>query len=273
MGTSMTTKKKQAIKLAIVGAGKMGGAVLTGALKAGILKADEIGIYHTSAQRRAELCAYYNVIALDDDGIHQAERILISVKPQYFDSVAPLIAHRSASFISLMAGVSASAIARRVGSLRVVRAMPNLGARLGLSATALAALPQASEEDIRLAEQLFSSVGSIYQIPEHLFDAFTGLAGSGPAFAAIVAEAIADGGVRVGFNRKLAQDLARQVLLATAKLLEQQGPAELKDEVSSAGGTSIAGVKALEKHAVRYGLIDAIEAATLRARELSRDDY
>lgn len=265
-------KKKQAIKLAIVGAGKMGGAVLTGALKAGILSAAEIGIYHPNARRREELSKAFNVSALDDDGIHQAERILISVKPQFFEEVAPLIAQRGASFISLMAGVSATAIAKRVGSLRVVRAMPNLGVRLGLSATALAATPQATQEDIELAEKLFAAIGTVYQIPEHLFDAFTGLAASGPAFAAIVAEAFADGGVRVGFNRSVAQDLARQVLLATAKLLEHQGPAELKDEVSSAGGTSIAGVKALEKHGVRYGLMEAIEAATLRAKELSQDD-
>lgn len=251
----------------------MGGAVLTGALKAGILNAGEIGIYHPNSSRREVLCKAFGVAALDDEAIHQAESILIAVKPQFFDDVAPLIAHRSASFISLMAGVSASTIAKRVGSLRVVRAMPNLGVRLGLSATALAALPQATQADLELSEKLFQAIGTVYHVPEHLFDAFTGLAASGPAFAAIVAEAFADGGVRVGFNRATAQDLARQVLLATAKLLEHQGPAELKDEVSSAGGTSIAGVKALEKHGVRYGLMEAIEAATLRAKELSQDDY
>jgi pyrroline-5-carboxylate reductase len=212
------------------------------------------------------------VSGLDDDGIHHAERVLISVKPQYFDDVAPLIAQRNASYISLMAGVSARTIARRVGSNRVVRAMPNLGARVGLSATALAHLPQATSEDVKLAEQLFKAVGSVHHITESLFDAFTGLAASGPAFAAVVAEAFADGGVRVGFNRDLARDLSRQVLLATAKLLEASGPADIKDEVASAGGTAITGIKALEQHGLRYALIEAIEAASKRAAELSQED-
>jgi pyrroline-5-carboxylate reductase len=260
------------MKLAIVGAGKMGGAVLTGALKAGVLSAEDIGIYHPHAERRAELARYYGVSELDDDGIHHAERVLISVKPQYFDDVAPLVAQRNASYISLMAGVSAATIAKRVGSSRVVRAMPNLGARLGLSATALAHLPQATQDDLTLAEKLFKAVGTVYHIPESLFDAFTGFAASGPAFAAVVAEAFADGGVRVGFNRTVAKDLARQVLLATAKLLESANPADIKDEVASAGGTAITGIKALEQHGLRYALIEAIEAASLRASELSRED-
>jgi pyrroline-5-carboxylate reductase len=260
------------MKLAIVGAGKMGGAVLLGALKANVFKPKEIGIYHPNAKRRGELAKGFGVSPMDDDAMHHAERILIAVKPQYFDDVAPLIAQRNASYISLMAGVSASAIARRVGSNRVVRAMPNLGARIGLSATALSHLPQSTPDDVVMAEKLFSAIGTVYHIPEGLFDAFTGLAASGPAFAAVVAEAFADGGVRVGFNRATSRDLARQVLLATAKLLETSGPADIKDEVASAGGTAITGVKALEKHGLRYALIEAIEAASERAAQLSQED-
>lgn len=243
-----------------------------GALEAGVLSSEDVGIYHPQPERLAELSARYGVASLDDDGIHHAERVLISVKPQSFHEVAPLIAQRNGSYISLMAGVSAKAIARRVGSSRVVRAMPNLGARVGLSATALAHLPQATGEDLDAARQLFGAVGTVHLLPESLFDAFTGLAGSGPAFAAVVAEALADGGVRVGFDRAVARELARQVLLATARLLEQQAPAALKDEVASAGGTAIAGLKALEQHRLRYALIEATEAATQRARELSGED-
>ena len=260
------------MKLAIVGAGKMGGAVLTGALKAGMLKSKDVGIYHPDAERLKALSDHYGVSALDDDGIHHAERVLVSVKPQYFNDVAPLIAQRNASYISIMAGVSAKTIAKRVGSNRIVRAMPNLGARVGLSATALAGLPQATGDDLTFAQKLFEAVGTVYPVPETLFDAFTGLAGSGPAFAAVVAEALADGGVRVGFGRDVAQDLARQVLLATATLLEQRSPAALKDEVASAGGTAITGLKALERHGLRYALMDATEAASKRASELSRED-
>ena len=257
------------MKLALVGAGKMGGAVLTGALKAGVLSADEVGIYHPDEARRNALAEQFGVAPLSDDGVHQAERILIAVKPQSFAEVAPLIARRTAGYISLMAGVSAEVIAQRVGSSRVVRAMPNLGARVGLSATAVAALPQATPDDVSVADGLFCAVGTVYRIPERLFDAFTGLAGSGPAFAALFAEALADGGVRVGFSREVARDLAKQVLLASATLLETGTPGSLKDEVASAGGTAIAGVMALEKHGLRYAAMRAVEDASERARELS----
>src|SRR5690606_16118135 len=120
-------------------------------------------------------------------------------------------------------------------------ALPIFGASLGVSATALTALPEAHPEDVAMARSLFGAVGTVYDVREEQFDAFTGMAGSGPAYAAVVAEALADGGVRVGLDRTLARDLARQVLLASARLLETRHPSELKDEVSSAGGTAIAG--------------------------------
>lgn len=260
------------MRLAVVGVGKMGGAVLTGALKAGVLTTSDVGVYHPDAARLEQLAAAHDVTALSDDELHRAERVLLAVKPQSFDEVAPLVAHRNASYISIMAGVTAETVARRVGSSRVVRAMPNLGASVGLSATALAHLPQATEEDVSVCEELFGAVGTVHHIPERLFDAFTGLAGSGPAFAAVFAEALADGGVRVGFDRETSYELVRQVLLASARLLEVRLPAELKDEVSSAGGTGIAGVRALEHYGLRYSVIQAVEDATVRAAELSKQE-
>lgn len=250
----------------------MGGAVLTGALAAGVYRPDEVGIYHPNGARLDALTARYGVPGLDDEQVHRAERILIAVKPQSFDAVAPLIAQRNACYISIMAGVPARVIARRVGSQRVIRAMPNLGARIGRSATALAHLPEATEDDVSMAHTLFGAVGTVFPIPERLFDAFTGLAGSGPAFMAVVAEALADGGVRVGFSRSTARELSRLVMAATADLLEELPPADLKDEVSSAGGTAIAGVRALEQHGARYGVMTAVEEATRRAGELSQED-
>lgn len=260
------------MKLAIVGAGKMGGAVLTGALEAGVLSSDEVGIYHPDPDRLAELTERYGVTGLDDERVHRAERILIAVKPQSFDTVAPLIAQRNACYISIMAGVPARVIARRVGSQRVIRAMPNLGARIGRSATALAHLPEATSDDVAMAQSLFEAVGTVFPIPERLFDAFTGLAGSGPAFMAVVAEALADGGVRVGFSRETARELSRLVMTATAELLTDRTPAELKDEVSSAGGTAIAGVRALERHGARFAVMSAVEEAASRSAELSHED-
>ena len=260
------------MRLALVGAGKMGSAILTGALEAGVVDAGEVGIYHPDGQRRRELSDRFGVSCLDDEGVHRAERVLIAVKPQSFPEVAPLIAQRTASYISLMAGVPAETVARRVGSRRVVRTMPNLGARVGLSATALAHLSEATEADVDFAQSLFSAVGSVHHLPERLFDAFTGLAGSGPAFAAVVAEALADGGVRVGFPRAVARELVREVLLATAHLLEEEEPSQLKDEVSSAGGTAIAGIRALELHGLRFALMEAVEQASRRAGELRHEE-
>ncbi len=260
------------LRLAIVGAGRMGGAVLQGALGAGILEPTDVGIFHPNARRLAEQAERYGVRGVTEAELHDAERILLAIKPQTFASVAPLVASGGSVFISLMAGVSAASIAQRVASRRVIRAMPNLGAALGMSVTALAWLPEVPLEDVNMARSLFSAVGSVYDLREEQFDAFTGMAGSGPAFAALVAEGLADGGVRVGLDRRLARDLARQVLLASARLLETKHPSELKDEVSSAGGTAIAGVRTLERHRLRFALIDAVEEATRRAGELSREE-
>ena len=260
------------LRLVLVGAGRMGGAVLQGALGAKLLEPTEVAIYHPNERRGGELAERHGVAFVGDSGLHAAKHVLLAVKPQSFARVAPLIAQRDACFISLMAGVPAAAIAERVGSKRVIRAMPNMGASLGVSATALTALPEATPEDLALARGLFGAVGSVYDVREEQFDAFTGMAGSGPAYAAVMAEALADGGVRVGLDRRLARDLARQVLLATARLLETRHASELKDEVSSAGGTAIAGVRTLERHRLRFALIDAIEEATKRAGELSQEE-
>jgi pyrroline-5-carboxylate reductase len=257
------------VALAVVGAGRMGSAVILGALRAGGLQPADLGVFHPDPERREALAARFGVRPLDDAGVHQAERVLIAVKPQSFERVAPLIARRHAGYVSLMAGVTLATLAKRLGSARVVRAMPNLGARVGASATALAWTPETTEADLRFARALFRGCGTVYDVPENLFDAFTGLSGSGPAFAALVAESLADGGVRVGFHRDVARDLARQVLLATARLLETTDPAAIKDEVASPGGTAIAGVRTLERHRLRFALIDAIEAASERAAELS----
>ncbi len=257
------------VALAVVGAGRMGGAVVEGALRSGTLRAQDMGVFHPDEDRRNALAQRFGMVALDDAGVHRAERVLIAVKPQSFERVAPLIARRHTAYVSIMAGVTLSTLSKRLGSARVVRAMPNLGARVGVSATALAWTAETSADDLEFARSLFNGCGSVFEVPEALFDAFTGLSGSGPAFVAVVAESLADGGVRVGFHRDVARELARHVLLATAQLLESSDPASIKDEVASPGGTAIAGLRTLERHRLRYALIDAIEAASERAGELS----
>ena len=257
------------MKLAIIGAGKMGGAIMQGALKAAVLKPEEVGIYDVDDELTASLQKEFGVKVLDKESLADAKRMLLAVKPQIFGKVAPVVKGKAEAYLSIMAGIPAERIAQAVGTGRVVRPMPNLGAAVGQSATALAALADCTDDDLGFTKELFSAIGKVYPMPEKLINAFTGLAGSGPAFVALFAEALADGGVRMGFSREMAKDIAQQVLAGTAAILADKNPADLKDEVSSAGGTTIAGVKALEKHAFRHTVMQAVEDATKRGEDLA----
>ena len=176
-------------------------------------------------------------------------------------------------YIAIMAGISTSVLARRLDNRRVVRAMPNLAVAIGESSTALTALKEAREaEDLAFARALFATVGDVYEIPEHLFDAFTGMSASAPAYLAVVAEALADAGVKMGMPRALALRLAADALAATGELLKGRHPAQVKDEVASPGGTTIHGLHALEARAVRAAFYEAVEAATQRGHELGESE-
>lgn len=267
------------MKLVIFGVGKMGGAILAGILQANTLAANDIGIYDVSQTRLNELNKQFGVKILTEKILAEkilaehnnlTTRALIAVKPQTFTEIAPKLVGKHQAYISIMAGVSTETIATNVESRRVIRVMPNLGASVGHSATAFCCLPEATKEDIQFSKAIFQAIGEVFPIPETIINAFTGLAGSGPAFVAILAEALADGGVSVGLSRDLAKELTRQVLLASAKLLAEKNPADLKDEVSSPKGTTIAGVTALERYGLRYAAIQAVQEATQRAEELSK---
>ncbi len=151
--------------------------------------------------------------------------------------------------------------------------MPNLAATIGLSQTAVTSPSEAEEAgDLAFAHLIFKAVGDVYDISEHLFNAFTGMSASGLAYVAIVAEALADGGVRMGIPRALANELAAKLLISTGELVQKRAhPALLKDEVASPGGTTIAGIQALEHAGVRAGLIEAVVQATLRGAALGKD--
>jgi pyrroline-5-carboxylate reductase len=175
--------------------------------------------------------------------------------------------------ISIAAGITIKQIADALGSeRRIIRVMPNTPCLVGASASAFAASPQATAADVHLVQDLLNRVGRAVQVPEKLLDAVTGLSGSGPAFVAVMIEALSDGGVRMGLPRDLATMLAAQTLLGSAKLLLETGmhPGQLKDMVASPAGTTIAGLHALEQGGLRAALMDAVEAATRRATELGR---
>jgi pyrroline-5-carboxylate reductase len=175
--------------------------------------------------------------------------------------------------VSVAAGVSTATIesALRAGT-RVMRAMPNTAAQVGRSATGLAAGPHASPADAAAARELFEAVGRVVEVDEVHLDAVTGLSGSGPAYIFLIIEALSDAGVKVGLARTQAQDLAAQTVLGSAKLLIETGehPGRLKDQVTSPGGTAIAGLHTLEAGGLRTTLMNAVEAATTRSRELGK---
>ena len=257
------------MKLAIVGLGKMGSSILEGVLDAGLLSPEEVGVLDASPELTERKAARYGVRPLDLSALAEAARVLIAVKPQDFPVLAPRIAHADTGYLSIMAGVSTRVLAERLGNRRVVRAMPNLAATIKRSTTVLTALPEAREAgDFAFAERLFATVGTVYPLSEELFDAFTAMSASAPAYLALVAEALADGGVKMGIPRSEALRFAAEVLVATGLLLEQKHPAALKDEVASPGGTTIYGLAAIEGRGFRAALIEAVEEATRRGKEL-----
>ncbi|AEB11929.1 pyrroline-5-carboxylate reductase [Marinithermus hydrothermalis] len=261
------------MKLAFVGVGKMGRSLLEALLAAEFLPPESVGVLMRTPERTREVAARYGVVPLRLEELERAERVLIAVQPKDFTHLAPKIAHPNTGYLSIMAGVPTAVLARRLGTRRVVRAMPNLAATIRKSATALTAPREALEAgDLEFAFALFRTAGDVYELPEHLFDAFTGMTASAPAYFAIVAEALADGGVRMGIPRAQALAMAADVLVATGELLRLKHPAVLKDEVSSPGGTTIHGVAALERRGVRAAFIEAVEAATARGHALGEEE-
>lgn len=261
------------MKLVIVGVGKLGLALLEGVTTRGMIPAAQIGLLDANVARAEDIAARTGARAVTRTQLGEAERILVALQPRVFPEVSEWLACENVGYISTMAGVSVGTLVRRLGTQRVVRVMPNLAATIGRSQTAITGPREAQDAgDLAFARDLFGSVGDTYELPEHLFNAFTGMSASGPAYVAVVAEALADGGVRMGLPRPLANELAAKLLVSTGELLQRRAhPGLLKDEVASPGGTTIAGLEALEAAGVRGGLMKAVIAATRRGTELGHD--
>jgi pyrroline-5-carboxylate reductase len=208
--------------------------------------------------------------------VGQSDVVVLAVKPQHVRPVlSELRSHVRADhlIVSIAAGVPLRLLHEGLGGEhRIVRVMPNSPCLVGSGASAFACGPLATEADAELVSALLSTVGIALPVPESQMDAVTGLSGSGPAYAFAMIEALSDGGVRVGLPRETATQLAAQTLLGAARMVLETGehPAALKDAVTSPGGTTIAGMHALERGSVRAALIDAVVAATQRSAELGQ---
>jgi len=264
--------------IAFLGAGNMAEALVKGLLRAGVATPDEILCTDRRHERGPELQKRYGVrfTTSNVEAVKAAGVVVLSVKPQVMDKLLEEIGpalDASKLVISIAAGVPLAAIERKVGhGVRIIRTMPNTPALVGAGATALSAGEHATESDLVQAKALFDAIGMTVVVDEPLLDAVTGLSGSGPAYIFLIIEALADGGVKAGLARAQAQDLAAQTVFGSAKLLIETGehPGRLKDQVTSPGGTAIAGLHTLEAGGLRTTLMNAVEAATLRSRQLGK---
>jgi pyrroline-5-carboxylate reductase len=263
-------------KIGFIGAGNMAGALIKGLLCSKTVSAAQIKASDVRADRLADLAREHGIATETDNAalLAWADVAVLAVKPQVVDQVLSAVGRTlrpQTLLISIAAGVPIQALESRLpAGSRVIRTMPNTAAMALAAATAIAPGTHASPADMATAREIFEAVGRAVVVDESLLDAVTGLSGSGPAYVMLVIEALADGGVRVGLPRDTALRLAAQTVYGSAKLLLDTGehPGRLKDMVTSPGGTTIAGLHALESGALRATLINAVEAATRRSAEL-----
>ena len=264
------------LRVGFLGAGQMATALARGWLAAGHVTPATCRASdpYPDARTKFEQLTGCPATADNREVVSASDVLVLAVKPQtlpaLLDELRTQVTERHL-VVSIAAGVPCKRLADGLlGNHRIVRVMPNTPCLLGASATGFAAGPGARPEDVALVERLFNAVGKAFAVPESLLDAVTGLSGSGPAFVYVMIEALADGGVRMGLPRDVATTLAAQTVLGAARMVLETGqhPGQLKDAVTSPGGTTIAGLHALERGGLRAALMDAVEAATRRSTEL-----
>lgn len=263
--------------IGFVGTGNMAEALIRGLVR-GKVDPARVAASAPRPERTAELAEKYKIFVSNDNGtvVERSKIVVLSVKPQIMRKVLDEIAPKlkpDTLVISIAAGIPLAAIETRLpAGIHVIRTMPNTPALVDAGATAIARGAHATAEDLAVAKQIFDSVGITVTLDEAQLDAVTGLSGSGPAYIFLILEALSDAGVKVGLSRRTAQLLAAQTVLGSAKLLMEtkEHPGQLKDMVTSPGGTAIAGLHTLEAGGLRTTLMDAVEAATKRSHELGQ---
>jgi pyrroline-5-carboxylate reductase len=260
----------------MIGAGQMATALGRGFVNAGLVAPENLLAADPDQDALERFAKVTGGQRLNDNlqVAQQSDVIFLAVKPQQIAGVLAELGGKIGGqklVVSIAAGVRLAVLAKGLGDgVRLVRVMPNTPCLIGLGACGFCLGGKATAEDGRLVEQLLGAVGTAYQLEEKLLDAVTGLSGSGPAFVYVIVEALSDGGVRMGLPRKVATALAAQTVRGAAEMVGTTGehPAVLKDRVASPGGTTIAGLQALESGGLRAALMAAVEAATKRSIEL-----
>jgi pyrroline-5-carboxylate reductase len=266
-------------KLAFLGGGVMASAILRSLLDQGLLAPEQMAVSDpVEACRQAAVRLGVQAFATNREALQGAGVILLAVKPDVVPSVLQEVGGSLTAahlLISIAPGISTAWIEGQLPEgIPVIRVMPNTPVLVGAGASGFSRGTHATPHHAELVRQIFSAGGRCVEVAEKLLDAVTGLSGSGPAYVCLIIEALADGGVRMGLPRDVALTLAAQTVLGGAKLVLETGdhPAVWKDRVATPGGTTIAGLAALERAGVRSGLIEAVKAATERSTELGKKE-
>jgi len=257
-------------ELVVVGGGNMGAALVGGMLAGGAVDRSRLAIVEPVAERRAALAEMFPGVEVTHE-VPNCRAAVLAVKPPVVPEVAAAsVAAGATRLLSIAAGVTIATIVAAAGpGVAVLRSMPNTPALVGAGVSALAGAADTSDADLEWAEAILAGVGIVVRVDEQHLDAVTGLTGSGPAYVFLVAEALIDAGVVAGLPRDIVEPMVAQLLVGSAALLARDGdPAALRARVTSPGGTTAAGLRVLEARAVRASLIDAVQAATERSREL-----
>ncbi|MDQ3874136.1 MAG: pyrroline-5-carboxylate reductase [Actinomycetota bacterium] len=264
-------------RLAVLGAGKIGESLIAGLLSAGWRRPDEVVATGRRPERIAELAERHGVRATlsNEEAVAGSSLLVIAVKPQDFDvllgEISPVVSTEQ-TVLSIAAAIPTSAIEQRVArGVPVVRAMPNAPATVHEGIAGVCAGAHAGDEHLALAEDVLSHLGAVVRVPERYMDAVTAVSGSGPAYFALLAEAMIEAGILLGLSREVSTQLVVQTMLGTAKLLRDEAmhPVELRETVTSPGGTTIRAIRELERAGVRAAFLNAIQAAMERSRELA----
>jgi pyrroline-5-carboxylate reductase len=267
-------------RVAILGCGKIGESLLAGLLSSGWREPGEVVVTSRREERAAELRERFGVEATlaNGDAVVDAGLVVVAVKPQdiqgLLGEIGPALQPEQ-TILSVAAAIPTGAIESRVSApVPVVRSMPNAPAIVHVGIAGICAGTHAGEEHLALAEECLSHLGGVVRVPERYMDAVTAVSGSGPAYFALLAEAMIEAGILLGLSREVTTRLVVQTMLGTAKLLrdENMHPVELREAVTSPGGTTIRAIRELERAGVRAAFLNAIQAAMERSKELAEGD-